>query len=146
MSYTSMVRTWAPTSKWCCYGFHILSIYSSSLTWDLMLRTWKIFRRPQPRKADIEPTSIPALTSSSPCCLSFHTTIFAEMTCQKSILRYYNTYPTIENTLKTFFWLGLCVLGRNLRHCLNRHKLRSFSWAPPFRQRERALPTECFLP
>ena len=88
MYCTSTVRMWSHTLKYCCSGFHILSIYSNNLTWDLMLRSWKIFRRPQPHRADIETTSAPSLTSSASCFLSFQKTIFSKATFQKSNLNY----------------------------------------------------------
>ena len=156
MSSTSTVRMWAPTSKYCCLGFHILNMYSSSLTWDFILETWENFRSLHPRNEAIDAAFSLALASSSSCFLSFHTTILTEMTCLKPNLKHLDTLSTFKNTSKSLFLLGNPSFWRDLWHRLSlletkwchrlcRCKKCYFPRAPLFPQRRSTLPRKWIL-
>ena len=115
MSSTSTIRMWDPTLKYFSSGFHILIMFSSSLTYDLILGTLKNFNIPHMRRESKVLASFPALISSSSCSLSFQITILLKAAFQNIKMDYQNINTTIKNTSTSSFCSIFATFQENLR-------------------------------
>ena len=112
MSSISKENVWTPTWNTCWLRSHICTRYSNNLTWALIPRIRKNFRRPQSHKATMVPRLFPAIASSSSCSLSCHSRTMVIAKCLHKKHK-----KKVSNSLQDLVYFSLSKLQRNFSLC-----------------------------